>query len=113
MKRIINIILVAICICTSLQIDIFAHKGRTDQHGGHRDIENASGLGYYHYHCGGYPPHLHNDGICPYTNPTKSDSYKVSSMDSDTTKSFPPKFQINTIAILIFTIIVINIIISY
>ena len=43
-----------------------AHSGRTDSNGGHRDNKNKSGLGYYHYHCGGYPPHLHTDGVCPY-----------------------------------------------
>lgn len=41
------------------------HGGRTDSNGGHRDNKNVSGLGYYHYHCGGYPPHLHTNG-CPY-----------------------------------------------
>jgi len=44
----------------------FAHSGRTDGSGGHRDNKNKSGLGSYHYHCGGYPPHLHNNGVCPY-----------------------------------------------
>lgn len=43
-----------------------AHGGRTDSHGGHRDNKNASGLGSYHYHCGGYPAHLHTNGACPY-----------------------------------------------
>lgn len=43
-----------------------AHQGRTDSRGGHHDYKNRSGLGSYHYHCGGYPPHLHTDGVCPY-----------------------------------------------
>ena len=43
-----------------------AHSGRTDSSGGHRDNRNASGLGYYHYHCGGHPAHLHTNGVCPY-----------------------------------------------
>lgn len=43
-----------------------AHSGRTDSSGGHKDNKNASGLGSYHYHCGGHPPHLHNGGVCPY-----------------------------------------------
>ena len=43
-----------------------AHSGRTDSHGGHRDNKNKSGLGSYHYHCGGYPAHLHTNGVCPY-----------------------------------------------
>lgn len=43
-----------------------AHSGRTDSSGGHRDNKNKSGLGSYHYHCGGYPAHLHKNGYCPY-----------------------------------------------
>ena len=43
-----------------------AHSGRTDSNGGHRDNKNASGLGSYHYHCGGHPAHLHTNGVCPY-----------------------------------------------
>lgn len=43
-----------------------AHSGRTDSSGGHKDNKNKSGLGSYHYHCGGHPAHLHEGGICPY-----------------------------------------------
>lgn len=44
-----------------------AHSGRTDAQGGHHDYKNASGLGSYHYHCGGHPAHLHPNGVCPYS----------------------------------------------
>ena len=44
-----------------------AHSGRTDAYGGHRDNKNKSGLGNYHYHCGGHPAHLHTNGVCPYS----------------------------------------------
>ena len=44
-----------------------AHSGRTDSRGGHKDNKNASGLGSYHYHCGGHPAHLHENGVCPYS----------------------------------------------
>ena len=44
----------------------FAHSGRTDSSGGHNDNFNESGLGSYHYHCGGNPPHLHIGRVCPY-----------------------------------------------
>ncbi len=54
----------------SVNIMAFAHSGRTDSSGGHRDNKNKSGLGYYHYHCGGYPPHLHSGGVCPYKSGT-------------------------------------------
>lgn len=42
-----------------------AHSGRTDSSGGHHDNKNVSGLGSYHYHCGGHPAHLHDGGVCP------------------------------------------------
>ena len=45
----------------------YGHSGRTDSAGGHRDNRNVSGLGYYHYHCGGNPPHLHTGGSVSYT----------------------------------------------
>ena len=53
------IFMMAILPCSS-------HSGRTDSSGGHRDSKNKSGLGSYHYHCGGYPAHLHSNGVCPY-----------------------------------------------
>lgn len=63
-KKIRGIILIMLLICSqSLITD--AHSGRTDGSGGHRDNKNKSGLGSYHYHCGGYPAHLHTNG-CPY-----------------------------------------------
>ncbi len=64
-----NIVL-RVCMCLlalMIPLTAFAHSGRTDGNGGHRDNKNKSGLGYYHYHCGGYPPHLHTNGVCPYT----------------------------------------------
>lgn len=44
---------------------VFAHSGRTDGSGGHKDNKNASGLGSYHYHHG-TSAHLHPNGVCPY-----------------------------------------------
>lgn len=58
--------LMAIVVLFSLCYSAFAHSGRTDSSGGHRDNKNKSGLGSYHYHCGGYPAHLHTYGYCPY-----------------------------------------------
>lgn len=62
-----------------------AHSGRTDSSGGHKDNKNKSGLGSYHYHCGGYPAHLHKNRVCPYkkTSTTKS----VSSTTNKATSS--------------------------
>lgn len=68
-KKILTIILITASI-TIMGISVSAHSGRTDANGGHRDNQNKSGLGSYHYHCGGHPAHLHNNGICPYTSST-------------------------------------------
>lgn len=46
----------------------FAHSGRTDSDGEHRDNKNKIGLGNYYYHCGGHPAHLYTNGVCPYSN---------------------------------------------
>lgn len=51
-----------------------AHSGRTDRYGGHKDNKNKSGLGPYHYHCGGNPAHLHENGVCPYAGTASSNS---------------------------------------
>ena len=70
MKRIWKILLTMMCVIvmlTNTAFVAFAHSGRTDSSGGHHDNKNKSGLGSYHYHCGGYPAHLHENGYCPYT----------------------------------------------
>lgn len=66
-----------------------AHSGRTDSSGGHKDNKNKSGLGSYHYHCGGHPAHLHTDGVCPYSSKTTttSSSSKETKSSSSVTKS--------------------------
>lgn len=79
-KLLISILMMTIIICASLST--FAHSGRTDSSGGHKDNKNASGLGSYHYHCGGYPAHLHTNGICPYSSNKTSKSTSSSSMSS-------------------------------
>lgn len=62
-KRLIIFTTIAILFSQPFAVD--AHQGRTDSSGGHRDNKNKSGLGPYHYHCGGHPAHLHTNG-CPY-----------------------------------------------
>ena len=60
-----------------------AHSGRTDASGGHHDNKNVSGLGSYHYHCGGHPAHLHSGGVCPYSSSaTTSTTSEVSTTTS-------------------------------
>ncbi len=70
---------------------LFAHGGRTDSSGGHKDNKNKSGLGSYHYHCGGYPAHLHSNGVCPYSSSSSNTSSNSSSSknSTSTTKSTP------------------------
>ncbi len=64
-KRIFSVLTICLVIL-SMSLSAFAHSGRTDSSGGHKDNKNKSGLGGYHYHCGGYPAHLHSGGVCPY-----------------------------------------------
>lgn len=65
--------LMIFCIVSSCSF-AFAHSGGLDSNGGHHDYNNKSGLGYYHYHCWGYPPHLHPGGVCPYRTTNNSSS---------------------------------------
>ena len=60
MKKMLSIIIVLLLICCS-PIAVFAHRGRTDENGGHYVQET----GEYHYHHG-YPEHQHENGVCPY-----------------------------------------------
>lgn len=73
-KKVLLTITLLLLISLACVFNVFAHKGRTDGNGGHRDNNNVSGLGSYHYHCGGYPAHLHRNGVCPYTTPSSSSS---------------------------------------
>lgn len=61
----LTLLLMLVLVVSSIS---FAHGGRTDSNGGHRDNQNKSGLGSYHYHHG-YGPHLHSNGACPYDTP--------------------------------------------
>lgn len=70
-----------------------AHSGRTDSNGGHRDNKNKSGLGSYHYHCGGYPAHLHTNGICPYTDNTRTVSEESTPVTSAEQLSVPENIE--------------------
>lgn len=81
--------LAALMVCTcapqtiagaSNLITAEAHSGRTDANGGHRDRKNASGLGSYHYHCGGHPAHLHERGICPYSQSAETAHFSESAV---------------------------------
>lgn len=64
-KKTIRILLIILTIL-SIRANVYAHSGKTDSNGGHKDNQNKSGLGSYHYHCGEHPAHLHTNVICPY-----------------------------------------------
>ena len=72
-KKLISLAAAAVMVL-SVPFNAYAHSGRTDSSGGHKDNKNVSGLGYYHYHCGGYPAHLHENGVCPYKNSSSGSS---------------------------------------
>ena len=76
MKKKIRLCLFIVTLCIIIvPMTAFGHSGRTDSSGGHRDNQNKSGLGYYHYHCGGNPPHLHPGGVCPYGSGYNANTY--------------------------------------
>ncbi len=81
--KIISILLIALSVI-SIGITTYAHSGKTDSSGGHKDNKNKSGLGSYHYHCGGHPAHLHTNGVCPYSSSSKK---TTSSSSKGTTTS--------------------------
>lgn len=97
-KKIFSVLTVCLMIM-SLSLSAFAHGGRTDGSGGHKDNKNKSGLGGYHYHCGGYPAHLHSGGVCPYRGGGSSGGSSYSSTPkkvyatSITAKNVPSKID--------------------
>lgn len=68
------------------------HGGRTDANGGHKDNKNKSGLGGYHYHCGGNPAHLHTNG-CPYSAKTTTKKATTSKATTSAKKEEIKKIQ--------------------
>ena len=80
-------ILILSAILLAIPTTQFAHSGRTDSSGGHKDNKNVSGLGSYHYHCGGNPAHLHEGGVCPYGGSAKSTITQKSKSNNTSTKS--------------------------
>lgn len=89
-KKILLNMLIFISII-SIGISVYAHSGRTDSRGGHKDNNNKSGLGSYHYHCGGHPAHLHTNGGCPYSSSAASSSStsKASGSTSNSSSTKP------------------------
>ena len=70
-------LIAAACICVSLPAaavfestavtaEAHSHSRRADA-GGYRDNRDWRGMRNDHYHCGGHPAHLHENGICPYS----------------------------------------------
>lgn len=92
MKKLFVTLLCLSILCTYSNVSL-AHSGRTDSSGGHHDNKNVSGLGYYHYHCGGHPAHLHPNGVCPYSSATTSNS----SASRTTTKKVSKYYTSSTV----------------
>lgn len=82
MKKALSVSLAVVFVLFT-SVTASAHRGRLDSYGGHKDNKNVSGLGSYHYHCGGYPAHLHTNGVCPYKGSPKENT----SSNSATQKS--------------------------
>ena len=85
-KKIISILLIILSII-SIGVNAYAHSGKTDSSGGHKDNNNKSGLGSYHYHCGGHPAHLHTNGVYPYSSSSSASKSSTSSPSSSSTKT--------------------------
>lgn len=88
-KKIISILLIILSII-SIGVNAYAHSGRTDSSGGHKDNNNKSGLGSYHYHCGGHPAHLHTNGVCPYSSSSSASKSSTSSSSASSAKTTSP-----------------------
>ena len=86
--KIISILLIALSIIL-IGVNVYGHSGRTDSRGGHKDNQNKSGLGSYHYHCGGHPAHLHTNGVCPYSPSSQSSKSSTLSSSSSNSKQKP------------------------
>lgn len=109
-KRILSFFGACVLIVV-LSMTAMAHSGRTDGSGGHRDNKNKSGLGSYHYHCGGYPAHLHKNGVCPYKSGGSSSSSSSGTSKPKTVyatritaKSVPSKMNLGETALLEATV---------
>ena len=100
-KKIISILLIILSII-SIGVNAYAHSGRTDSSGGHKDNNNKCGLGSYHYHCAGHPAHLHTNGVCPYSSSSsasKSSTSSSSSSSAKTTSTVPTTIAVTDIKI--------------
>ncbi|WMM26707.1 peptidoglycan-binding domain-containing protein [Tissierella sp. MB52-C2] len=94
-RRITSLMLAATIALTPAAT--LGHGGRTDSNGGHKDNKNASGLGSYHYHCGGNPAHLHDNGVCPYSSKTTTKSSTSSTKKTSTISATDKKAEIKKI----------------
>lgn len=88
-SKILKLVIISIILLLSFQKVLFAHSGGTDANGGHKDNKNKSGLGSYHYHCGGNPPHLHENGICKYKSTSSNSTSNKNNSTTTSIKSTP------------------------
>ena len=90
-KKLSSVIL-SIVFIIAFSLTGYAHGGRTDSSGGHKDNNNVSGLGSYHYHCDGYSAHLHANGVCPH------DKNVSTPLPTPATKPVPAPASMQTIS---------------
>ncbi len=86
-QKIAVLFFIIFMIILSAPLSCIGHSGRTDSNGGHKDNKNASGLGPYHYHCGGNPAHLHDGGVCPYSSAVQTTTTVSENVEQLTTKT--------------------------
>ena len=98
-KKLISIFFTLIICIISINTSLYAHSGRTDSNGGHKDNKNKSGLGSYHYHCGGHPAHLHTNGICPYSTSSSSSTTKTTTTTTTPKTTTPTTIDVTDIKI--------------
>lgn len=100
MKRFnIKLVIISMLSICLLSVNVYAHSGRTDSNGGHRDNKNVSGLGSYHYHCGGHPAHLHPNGVCPYSDTSSKSTTSAPVSNSKVIETKPSEVEVSSIKI--------------
>ena len=92
-------------LITTICLYAFAHPGRTDSSGGHRN----SSTGEYHYHHG-YPAHQHTNGECPYDFDDKTNHSSENTYSKDSTTISNTKKSVTFLEVVenIFTMLIIS-----
>ncbi len=79
--------IILIIMTVVFPLNSIGYSDRTDFNGGHKNNKNASGLGLFHYHCGGNLAHLHDGGVCPYFSVAQSTTITSENVEQPTTRA--------------------------